>query len=488
MNDETIYLYIYIYVSWLTRNNLLAHRMTVEFSMSNNLTMVNRLIIVLGRKFCLSHNHNTRKGGLLGLAAVMVGFKNGSVSEPPPEMVEEVVRPILTCLLDSDSRVRYFACESLFNVTKVARHNVLPLFELLFDALSRLVADPDLSVRAGSESLDRILKDIVVESSDLGFDVEKFVTKLQEYIYTKNPFTRMFIISWIRILDMKIDMIDQLPKLLDGILNCLYDSTEEICASTLVLLSEFLATASLQHRQQQQHEQLPQTNFHKFIQALYKSFHQNDMMFEDRSKFIIVKLCSMTQPETVYRSLADIIKDEQNDLKFAYNLVKKLNQILLTAPALAGLRSRLSNCCLESTGTKDQGDSEMVSLFKSLLAAWAQAPIASVSLCLLTGNYKRARDLVMALAQKEITMEILIQVDWVVQLIESPVFASLRLRLLDTSSGTGKQHLQHQYLIQTLYGLLMILPQSEAYKKLSHRLDQAQKFINIQRGNTTSPS
>ena len=33
---------------------------------------------------------------------------------------EELVGPILTCLSDADSRVRYYACESLYNVVKVA--------------------------------------------------------------------------------------------------------------------------------------------------------------------------------------------------------------------------------------------------------------------------------------------------------------------------------------------------------------------------------
>ena len=206
--------------------------------MSNNLTMINRLIIVLGANFCMSHQQNTRKGGLLGLAAVMVGFKNGSISEPPTEMVREVVRPILTCLLDSDPRVRHYACESLFNVIKVARTNILPLFELIFDGLTKMVADNDINVRVGAESLDRLLKDIVVESSDL--KIGNFVERLQEYIYTRNPYTRMFIISWIRLLDSKIDLIKDLRFLLDGIFNCLYDSSDEIRASILVLLSEFL--------------------------------------------------------------------------------------------------------------------------------------------------------------------------------------------------------------------------------------------------------
>ena len=32
---------------------------------------------------------------------------------------EDLIMPILTCLSDADSRVRYYACESLYNVVKV---------------------------------------------------------------------------------------------------------------------------------------------------------------------------------------------------------------------------------------------------------------------------------------------------------------------------------------------------------------------------------
>ena len=34
---------------------------------------------------------------------------------------EDLIMPILTCLSDADSRVRYYACESLYNVVKVRR-------------------------------------------------------------------------------------------------------------------------------------------------------------------------------------------------------------------------------------------------------------------------------------------------------------------------------------------------------------------------------
>lgn len=700
--------------------------MTAEFSMSNNLTMINRLIIVLGKKFCLSSSPNARKGGLLGLAAVMVGFKNGSISEPPPEVVEEVVCPILSCFIDSDPRVRYYACESLYNVTKVAKGNILPQFERVFDNIAKVVADPDTGVRTQAEILDKLLKDIMVEQQ-LCDDQTFTIPQLENYIYTKNPFTRMLIISWIRFLDSKIDIVDNhLPKLLDGIFNCLCDSTNEIRASTLSLLSEFLnkivrrpdkisipslintllknakngnedvaqytaiawlrqfielmndsdvinftpgvlvailpclagpstpegseisyslgpsaqsqspyrvniceisslVNSSLlnriitvfKERKETQNSELsahdlepiietlvkalrnlehpiikiaildwfkqlkkvegwlvfsnalqryltqvlldtlsarsdivvknalrvivdymdlfcvteptdeqsvkanmdetidtkddeipevdkkkglrmnPSTtkkvtlreshspivqqidstaaqqtdpNISQFIRALYRTFRDNDIVFESRGTFIILNLCSMVKQDEIYRSFAKIIEDEKSDFKFAYNLVQKLNQILLTTQPLFGLRSRLSN----------EDDPDMTKLFYSLYDAWCHSPIAALTLCLLTNNYKHANEIVAALAQMDVNMDILTEIDWVVQLVESPVFSSLRMRLLDSSTN--------QYLLQSLYGLLMILPQSEAYKRLGHRLDQVYKFISIQQHFRVGPT
>lgn len=45
---------------------------------------------------------------------------------------------MLTCFSDADSRLRYYACEALYNIVKVARGAVLPHFNVLFDGLSKV--------------------------------------------------------------------------------------------------------------------------------------------------------------------------------------------------------------------------------------------------------------------------------------------------------------------------------------------------------------
>lgn len=54
------------------------------------------------------------------------------------QYVDDLVKPILACLSDSESRVRYYACEALYNVVKVARGSVLPNFNDIFDCLSKV--------------------------------------------------------------------------------------------------------------------------------------------------------------------------------------------------------------------------------------------------------------------------------------------------------------------------------------------------------------
>lgn len=74
------------------------------------------------------------------------------------DYIEDLVMPILVNFSDSDLRVRYYASESLYNVIKVARSAILPYFGNVFQALSKLAADPDQNVKNASELLDRLLK------------------------------------------------------------------------------------------------------------------------------------------------------------------------------------------------------------------------------------------------------------------------------------------------------------------------------------------
>ncbi|KAK3565129.1 hypothetical protein QTP86_033380, partial [Hemibagrus guttatus] len=679
-----------------------------EFVAQNNSTQIRHVIQILASEFALSQHPHSRKGGLIGLAACSIALGKDSGL-----YLKELIEPVLTCFNDSDSRLRYYACEALYNIVKVARGAVLPHFNVLFDGLSKLAADPDPNVKSGSELLDRLLKDIVTESNK--FDLVAFVPLLRERIYSNNQYARQFIISWIMVLESvpDINLLVYLPEILDGLFQILGDSSKEIKRMCEVVLGEFLKeikktpssvkfadmanilvihcqvsddskmtndliqlTAMTWMREfiqlagrvvlpyssgiltavlpclsyddrkkntkevasacnnslmklvtpeddeddelqtmsspvstdtgsktevdlndslnasqdsvglsnisfftptgndrthvtldldsivqvldrhlhdsstgmmtriavlkwlyhlyiktprkmfrhtdsllpmllktlsdesdevilkdlevlaeiassragqtdlsescdganktelhileggKQVQKQLvagskvvdsspstPSMNsyFYKFMISLLKRFSLERKLLETRGVFIIRQLCLLLHAENIFHSMADILLKEE-DLKFASTMVQTLNTILLTSAELFQLRNQL----------KDLRTPESCALFCCLYRSWCHNPVATVSLCFLTQNYHHAYDLIQKFGDLEVTVDFLIEVDKLVQLIESPIFTYLRLQLLDVENNP--------YLIKALYGLLMLLPQSQAFQLLSQRL------------------
>lgn len=212
--------------------------MVADFNVKKNYGQIRRIIEVLSKDFVTSNDSNKKKGGLIALAATSI-----ALGRDTERFIEEIVNPILNCLMDTDTRVRYFASESLFNVVKVSRGSIIPLFPSLFTSLSRLVTDPDHSVKNGSELLDRQLKDIVIESSS-SFDLDSFIPLVRERIMAKNSFARQFIISWISVLNAvpEINMVVYLPEILLGLFQMLEDNMPEIQRMCESLLTQLLKT------------------------------------------------------------------------------------------------------------------------------------------------------------------------------------------------------------------------------------------------------
>ncbi|KAG1334170.1 protein VAC14 [Cocos nucifera] len=196
---------------------------------------INAVINMLNVDFTYSPQANHRKGGLIGLAAVTVGLTKDAAL-----YLEQIVPPVLNSFLDQDSRVRYYACEALYNIAKVVRGDSIIFFNKIFDALCKLSADSDANVQSAAHLLDRLVKDIVTEGDQ--FSIEEFIPLLRERMNVLNPYVRQFLVGWITVLDSvpEIDMLGFLPEFLDGLFNMLSDSSHEIRQQADSALSEFL--------------------------------------------------------------------------------------------------------------------------------------------------------------------------------------------------------------------------------------------------------
>lgn len=196
---------------------------------------ISSLLNLLTNEFTFSPQASHRKGGLIGLAAATVGL----AAEAGPHL-EKIVPPVINSFSDQDSRVRYYACEALYNIAKVARGDMIVFFNQIFDSLLKLSADSDPNVQSAAHLLDKLVKDTVMVTDR--FRIEEFIPLLRERMNVLNPFVRQFLVGWITVLERVPDiyMLGFLPDFLDGLFNMLSDSSHEIRQQADSALTQFL--------------------------------------------------------------------------------------------------------------------------------------------------------------------------------------------------------------------------------------------------------
>ncbi|XP_022882114.1 protein VAC14 homolog [Olea europaea var. sylvestris] len=206
-----------------------------QLAMAGDHDKITAVINLLTTEFTHSAQANHRKGGLIGLAAATVGLTSEAAQH-----LEQIVPSVLYSFSDQDSRVRYYACEALYNIAKVVRGDIIVFFNEIFEVLCKLSTDSDPNVQSAAHLLDRLVKDIVTESDQ--FSIEEFIPLLRERMNVLNPYVRQFLVGWITVLDSvpDIDMLGFLPDFLDGLFNMLSDSSHEIRQQADSALSEFL--------------------------------------------------------------------------------------------------------------------------------------------------------------------------------------------------------------------------------------------------------
>ncbi|KHJ44412.1 HEAT repeat protein [Trichuris suis] len=211
--------------------------------------------------------------------------------------------------------------------------------------------------------------------------------------------------------------------------------------------------------------------FVNFMKSLLNEFRSASDFLSERGTFIIRQLCVVLDAEDVFQTLAVLLNAEE-DMTFATQVVQVLNSILLTAPELFKLRCKLKETFANPTeATLRLEDNaflpfaffqESIQLFTCLYRCWAYQPIALLALCLISRSYNHAAALVQSFCELEVDCQLLVEIDKLIQLLETPIFSYLRLHLLDPR--------YQQPLAAVLYGLLMLLPQTEAFHLLRRRL------------------
>jgi vacuole morphology and inheritance protein 14 len=280
----------------------------------------------------------------------------------------------------------------------------------------------------------------------IDFDYEAAVNALTLQFLHEHEATRVAALAWLIMLHRKSPrrILAIHAGTFPALLKTLSDPAEAVVTRDLLLLSQISKNSD-------------ESYFTSFMQNLLSLFCTDRSLLQSRGNLIIRQLCTSLSAERIYRTLSDILittYDTEEDIEFATLMVQNLNNNLITAPELADLRKRLRQ--LDSSK-----DSQ--TFFTVLFKAWCGNAVATFSLCLLAQAYEQAYNLLQVFADMEMTVNTLIQIDKLVQLLESPVFTYLRMQLLEPE--------RFPHLYKCMYGLLMLLPQSSAFAALKNRLN-----------------
>lgn len=305
------------------------------------------------------------------------------------------------------------------------------------------ISDIETDIRQAATTANTGLMALVRATTE-PFELLPIIHTLTVELLSEHVTTRVASLHWIYMLHEKDS--NEINKFIGDILPALLKTVSDNADEVVLINLQVLARISLDEVQ-----------FNRVLNALIQLFYEDRSLLETRGALVIRKLCSLLDSSSIYLAMARILNGK-NDLDYVSLMVQTLNLILLTAPELAPLRKSLKQAFQSNATEQDK------TTFHQLFRCWTHNAVATFSLCLLAQAYHISASLIQKFAEADVTVGFLMQIDKLVQLLESPIFIQLRLHLLETDSSLRED------LLKSLYGLLMLLPQSQAYKTLSDRL------------------
>ena len=186
----------------------------------------------------------------------------------------------------------------------------------------------------------------------------------------------------------------------------------------------------------------------------------------NNESYIIIILEHLTKNSSlasIYDSFADVLKNIKN-FSFTSKMIHYLNQYLMRNPTAINFRKSLIN-------KEGQENNE---LFVKLYNIWSINSISLLNFCIITEHFELAYNIILNLVKVQLDNDYYINLGSLVQLLESELYDYIRIRLLEPSNNI--------YLIRTLYGILMLLPQGQAFNILSNRMSNVQTLFAIENG------
>lgn len=240
-------------------------------------------------------------------------------------------------------------------------------------------------------------------------DLDAVMEVLKMYLVHSSVNTKVNALKWIHHLfsEAEGEMSSRASNLFPVLLNILNDANDEVVLEGLTVIADIVKSTK------DKDTDFNKTKYREFLESLLKLFMDDKDFLENRGSLIIKQLCALLNAEYIYKTLAEILAKDTENVKFQSIMVRKLNNIMFTSSELYELRTTL----------RDIKNPKSASLFECLYTSWANCPVSTIALCLLANCFEHVSNLVVILGNLEITVDFLVEIDKLVQLIESPIFA-----------------------------------------------------------------
>mmetsp|Transcript_5147 Transcript_5147/g.15711 ORF Transcript_5147/g.15711 Transcript_5147/m.15711 type:complete len:564 (+) Transcript_5147:650-2341(+) len=350
-----------------------------------------------------------------------------------------IVHVLVSHCSSYDRFTRLTAITWLHPLIAHAEAQMLPFCAQILDPVLSSLSHPEEEIREAASRADATLRDLIHQSHEAHVEIPAVLLALTSHFSSQYVPTLLATLQWTHMLLRKAPaaVMELAPKLWPPLFRCLCNPSEEVVRLDLEALARMVPDAS---------------RLRPFCAHLLTLLRDERSILERRGALIVRQLCELLEPSNLFVTLAQGLTAEE-DLDFASQMIESLNIILLTSPEALKLRVHLKRGVTDADGAD---------LLRTLYPAWCHSPVSLLSMCLVAQAYEHAACLISQFATMEVTLAFLLQVDKLVQLLESPIFTHVRLHLLEPE--------HHPHLLKTLGGILMLLPQSPAFQTLQARL------------------
>ncbi|EWS71066.1 MHCK/EF2 kinase domain protein (macronuclear) [Tetrahymena thermophila SB210] len=304
-----------------------------------------------------------------------------------------------------------------------------------------LLSNEQEEIRRSADKINQLMLRILEKLKDKSGKFSEAMPMLQQMLDEKRESTAQSALVWMRqlIKYYNKNKSAQINQVLSQLIAKLYDS-DSMVENVMEVLGNILKDKE---------------NFDLVIGQILKACFQNQKIL-NKSDIIIKQLCNILNPELVFKTMASELR-KYDDINFVSPFVRSLDLILLTDSDLKELRNFLKNLQFQKNLVP-----EKIQLFVDIFKTWSYNPVSAITLCFLTQAYELAYNIIMSFCEIELNKSNLTQICELIYLLEKPIFVYLRLQLLE--------HEKYPYLLKSLHGLMMLLPQGETYNLLASRI------------------